>query len=753
MERPGIDALDTEITNQQDRDDPHICLRLARELIGKKQYERAVELLQCYLAPPSSRSRDERSEAMRDLAKIQPELRITWLDRARLEAPYRREIWNDLAEEFHSQSDWLNLFWACSNGIERTRRIGNHLDDAQCWGFRLFDLGAIAAWNLNVTDRAVEWGRKALQLDPNNERLKNNLECFIHRQNATLNDGVGQNRAALNHVISAHTQGVVSAGLFAGMKIPDQSSWGDGDLAPKLLGTYEQELQQPILKLLSTRSYDAMVNVGCAEGYYAVGLARLSERCCVYAFDPDQTAQQICKYAAELNSVGNRIIVDGACSTKTLELLTRKHPTLLCVIDCEGFEINLLTSELIERYAGTSDFIVECHDFVQPGITHELQQRFCKTHNVHLIQAGPRDPNRFPFLWERNDLERWLSVWEKRPCTMNWLVCTARGEPQSAERLRGWDCLRALWEPIGVPQPWVSIEVDQASEAVDPSSKNSDSISPIDVAMVCDEGFSRAINVAIASLARTQLTPIRLWLISTQSESSWARTSKIINEMGISCYVLRSEGLKSHRKKFGPIDENIWENPHYTRLLLPETLPFLSKLLYLDGDIIVRDDIRSLWDTDLKGATIGAVQDAGVLWDHQSWFLAAYAGNYFNSGVMLLDLARWRSADITARVLDWVRLYAKSSGQGKWTAWCDQSPLNRALAGEWAKLSPTWNFTPVTNETLALAYDLSAAEFLQIAESPCIYHFGFFKPWLPQYRDYVKPFYNEWMVLDQKLTM
>src|SRR6266567_558852 len=48
--------------------------------------------------------------------------------------------------------------------------------DAHAWGFRLFDLGALASWHLNVMDHAVEWGQKALELDPGNQRIKNNLD-------------------------------------------------------------------------------------------------------------------------------------------------------------------------------------------------------------------------------------------------------------------------------------------------------------------------------------------------------------------------------------------------------------------------------------------------------------------------------------------------------------------------------------------------------------------------------------------------
>jgi glycosyltransferase involved in cell wall biosynthesis len=170
-----------ELAHQEDPDDAQICFWLGREYMWATQHERGCNLLERYLKLPTSTWRDERSEAMRYLARMQPELRTTWLDRARVEAPYRREIWLGLAEELHSKSDWLNLFWACSNGIEKTHPSGSYLDEASSWGFRLFDLGAIAAWRLNAMDLAVTWGRRALELQPGDKRLSDNLAFFIRR--------------------------------------------------------------------------------------------------------------------------------------------------------------------------------------------------------------------------------------------------------------------------------------------------------------------------------------------------------------------------------------------------------------------------------------------------------------------------------------------------------------------------------------------------------------------------------------------
>lgn len=172
-----------EAAHTEDPNDAQICFWFGRDLMWANQPDRAIAILQRYLALPSATWREERAEAMRCLAKLQPEEAGNWLDKARLEAPHRREIWHDLAELLHGKQDWLNLFWACSNGITNTHRTGSYLDDANSWGFRLFDLAAIAAWRLDALDLAVNWGRQALALDPENRRLQNNLDFFVHRRN------------------------------------------------------------------------------------------------------------------------------------------------------------------------------------------------------------------------------------------------------------------------------------------------------------------------------------------------------------------------------------------------------------------------------------------------------------------------------------------------------------------------------------------------------------------------------------------
>ena len=167
-----------ELAHKEDPYDAQICFWLGRELQWAGQTERAIEMMERYLALPSATWPAERAEAMRYLARLQPQKRIYWLERARTEAPSRREVWLDLAEALHDEQDWFNLFWACANGIGNTRRSNSYLDDSKSWGSRLYDLGAIAAWRVNAMDWAVQWGQKATELNPEDKRLQTNLSFF-----------------------------------------------------------------------------------------------------------------------------------------------------------------------------------------------------------------------------------------------------------------------------------------------------------------------------------------------------------------------------------------------------------------------------------------------------------------------------------------------------------------------------------------------------------------------------------------------
>ncbi|MBV8578790.1 MAG: glycosyltransferase family 2 protein [Acetobacteraceae bacterium] len=162
----------------EDPQDSQVCFWFARDLMYAGRSDQSAQKYLEYLSLPRSNWPDERSQAIRFLARVQPGRKREWLLKAMVEAPHRREIWMDLAEFHHAERDWPNLFWACVNGIEKTRRTGSYLDDVVAWGYRLYDLGAVACSHLGLIGRAIEWGTQALAFMPDDNRLTDNLAHY-----------------------------------------------------------------------------------------------------------------------------------------------------------------------------------------------------------------------------------------------------------------------------------------------------------------------------------------------------------------------------------------------------------------------------------------------------------------------------------------------------------------------------------------------------------------------------------------------
>lgn len=130
----------------------------------------------------------------------------------------------------------------------------------------------------------------------------------------------------------------------------------------------------------------------------------------------------------------------------------------------------------------------------------------------------------------------------------------------------------------------------------------------------------------------------------------------------------------------------------YYRLLLPDVLPrHIHKVLYLDGDLVVTGDLSRLWQQDMGAWHAMAVQDICHRFvartNHLSRpeFQVPPGQKYLNSGVMLIDLDKWRQDDIAGQAMEYLRAYPQCM------LFADQDGLNLALAGKWGELDPRWN--------------------------------------------------------------
>jgi hypothetical protein len=218
-------------------------------------------------------------------------------------------------------------------------------------------------------------------------------------------------------LLHARLQGRVPHGPFAGMLAPDAISWGSA--CAKLLGAYESCLHG-VLAALPEAGIDGVMDIGCAEGYYAVGLARLLPSVTVHAHDVMKEAQTICRRLAERNGVHDRVVVGGLVDHALLEAWLRQCRRPLLMVDIEGAELDLLDPVLVPalRHALV---LVELHEFRHRGLAATFEARFAATHRIESILETDRAATDFPGIAGLPATLRSVALCELRPERMRWL--------------------------------------------------------------------------------------------------------------------------------------------------------------------------------------------------------------------------------------------------------------------------------------------------------------------------------------------
>ncbi|MFC1867061.1 glycosyltransferase family 8 protein [Thermodesulfobacteriota bacterium] len=188
----------------------------------------------------------------------------------------------------------------------------------------------------------------------------------------------------------------------------------------------------------------------------------------------------------------------------------------------------------------------------------------------------------------------------------------------------------------------------------------------------------------------------------------------------------------------------------YHSLLIPELLPVNSnKMLYLDADLLILGDIEKLWEIELEQSLVGAVQDMVIPVVSAPMGLACYKemglsplAPYFNSGVFLINLLKWRSENIVDKVIGYLKKYHQH------VALFDQDGYNAVLSSSWKALDLRWNvIASMSGRSFFNPQHLHKEGYDQAVRDPWIIHYaGHFKPWLANlgnrydniYKDYLK---------------
>jgi hypothetical protein len=213
----------------------------------------------------------------------------------------------------------------------------------------------------------------------------------------------------------------VERGPFQGLQLPPPATYISCRFE-KAIGTYEHEIHPLLERLRQTQDFRVVINIGAADGFYSVGLARLFPAAQVISYETAPHRRAVLQQVAELNHVADRMDVRAACSPAALREL---GPTLtgppLVFCDVDTYETVLLDLDQVP-WLRTAFILVELHDCMEPGITATLRQRFAPTHQITQVTNRGVAYGEYPLLRPMSFPQIYAMVAEDRKGLQDWFL-------------------------------------------------------------------------------------------------------------------------------------------------------------------------------------------------------------------------------------------------------------------------------------------------------------------------------------------
>ena len=265
-----------------------------------------------------------------------------------------------------------------------------------------------------------------------------------------------------------------------------------------------------------------------------------------------------------------------------------------------------------------------------------------------------------------------------------------------------------------------------------------------------NDGFARHLGTSMYSLfdKNRGAETITVYVLSLGlSEENIGKLQEIVDTFGRELVILE---LGNIRKRFDfEVDTGGYDISIMGRLFMGEMLPEeVDRVLYLDCDTVIVRSLEKMWKTNLGEAILGAVPEPTIYEAVKDSIGLGMEDNYYNSGVLLVDLKRWREEQVQEKLMQ----FLKEKGGALFAS--DQDLLNGALKGRIHTLMPVCNFFPnyryFSYKTLvehAPSYKTVSKEAFQKAKKhPMIIHYmGDERPWIRGNRNHYRLAYEKYL--------
>lgn len=254
---------------------------------------------------------------------------------------------------------------------------------------------------------------------------------------------------------------------------------------------------------------------------------------------------------------------------------------------------------------------------------------------------------------------------------------------------------------------------------------------PISVAFACDESYAKHVAVVIKSIfAKATLENEYEFHILTMGLTP--ETANRLQKLVSNCNgTLQIHHIAQEKLANFPASRHTLNA--YLRLFLAELLPVKDKILYLDADLIVFDSLNKLWHHPLGNYAVAAAVDSTACFvdsasEHLGSLNLPIDHQYFNSGVLLLNLRVLREIRLLEKVLVWT---IKNSHL---MLHSDQDALNALLAGKITYLHLRWNLQVPLIDPVRFGWGCIQVQGEAVADPAIIHYVTGRKPWLRQYK-------------------
>ena len=222
-------------------------------------------------------------------------------------------------------------------------------------------------------------------------------------------------------------------------------------------------------------------------------------------------------------------------------------------------------------------------------------------------------------------------------------------------------------------------------------------LQPIVIVVACDNHYMPLLAALIKSIEVNHKTEEHIHFFILDDGISGRNKTKLTGSVSSEVFTIHwiAKDTVIPAGMSIPYDNSSYPLIIHMRMFIPYFIPEeYEKVIYMDVDMIVNDDISELWKTDLNGYTIAAVIDVRIREFGNSHAVENYKQlgfapdtKYFNTGLLLMNTRKWREEDLTPKIFKCI------DDNRKFANYPDQYGLNVVFANQWLQIDTKWSWS------------------------------------------------------------